>query len=470
MKKRTSLSLISASILAALTSGAALADNPDPNDILNESAAAVDLATEAREAFYDSSTSKLHSFLYIRDREQKNADGRWVPNIENQTLQLAWDYKSGYFKDTVGLDIWANTNIQIGNTTGMSEILYYDHSCENNPAYDGKGCEKSYAALSVAALKAKFGDDQVGLALRGGYTRINMGTIRSSWGLNPHAYRGIEAKAHFGDLILGYAIADQFKNDWRKEFLPMTTKWHQNQRAGSDTTNTVIDHIQTVGAIYKFGNGQIDLGYGMGKDYRKNWQALGKYNFDLGNAKLDLTGFYHGSIAEETKLTGVEDAKQQSYLGLGAKLKHGGFTWLAGVSSTDTDGQELNYNFRLTPWANSDNRSFQQAKSQLDSYNTDGTRAIKLALNYNFADWGLPELTAGIGGNYGTNVRSSKTEKEYNGTMNSFDWNIGYKFLDGSLEGLNIRTYNSKFRGNDIVHKADRNDLKVLISFSVKLK
>lgn len=273
MKHRTNLSLVSASIMAALASGSAFANDVDPTDVLNASAAAVDLATQAKQAFYDSSTSNIHSFLYIRDREEKNADGQWVPNIENQTLQLAWDYKSGYFKDTIGLDIWANTNLKVGDTTGMSEILYYDHECEGNPAYDGKACEKSYAALSIAALKAKFGNDDIGLAMRGGYTRINIGTIRSSWGLNPHAYRGLEAKAHFGDLVVGYAIADQFKNDWQKEFLPMTTKWHQNQKAGSDSTNTIIDHIQTVGAIYKFGDGQIDLGYGVGKDYRTNWQA-----------------------------------------------------------------------------------------------------------------------------------------------------------------------------------------------------
>lgn len=129
---------------------------------------------------------------------------------------MAWDYKSGYFKDTIGLDLWANTNLKLGDTTGISEILYYDHECEGNSSYDGKGCEKSYAALTIAALKAKFGDEDVGLAVRGGYTRINIGTIRSSWGLNPHAYRGIEAKAHFGNLVLGYAIADEFKNDWQK--------------------------------------------------------------------------------------------------------------------------------------------------------------------------------------------------------------------------------------------------------------
>lgn len=470
MKHRNKRSLLAASVLTALVAGQAVADDLDPNDVLNQSAAAVDLATEAKQAFYESSSVNLHSFLYLRDREQKDDEGNWTPNIENQTLQLAMDYKSGYFRDVVGLDIWANTNLQIGSTTGMSEILYYDHSCEGNPSYDGKACEKSYAAVPIMALKAKFGDDDAGLAVRGGRTRINIGTIRSSWGLNPHAYQGIEAKAHVGNFIFGYAIADKFKNDWRKEFLPMTTKWHQNQKPGVDTTNTEIDYIHTVGAIYKFGGGQIDLGYGEGKDYRTNWQALGKYGFDLDGAKLDLTAFYHGSRAEESELTNATDAKNESYLALGARLKHGGFTWIAGLSSTDTQGQAVGYNFRLTPWANSDNRHFQQTATQLEDYNIDGTRAVKLAMNYNFESWGLPELTAGVGGAIGENVRSSAIDEVYDGSMHSFDWNVGYKFLDGSLEGLNARVFRGTFRGEDIVHKKDRNDTKILISYSLKLK
>ncbi len=480
MKNVGSKTLVCTSVLTALFAASAFAETLDPNDIRNQSAAAVDLATEAKQAFYDSSSSKLHSFLYFRDREERKEGESFKPNIENQTLQLAWDYKSGYFKDTVGLDIWANINQKIGDTTGMSEILYFDHECANDPSsqtYDpatGKttrvACEKSYAALSVVALKAKFGDDAAGLALRGGYTPINFGTIRSSWGLNPHAYRGIEAKAHFGNWVVGYAFADEFKNDWRKDFLPMTTVWHQQQNPLSPTQGYVIDYIQTVGAVYNFDGGSFDVGYGIGKEYRTNWQALAKYGFELGSAKVDLTGFYHGSIAEETKLTGVKDAKVQSYIGFGANIKQGNFTWIAGVSATDTQGEELNYNFRLTPWANSDNRSFQQTLSGLDDYNTDGTRAVKLGVNYNFASFGVPGLSAGMGGNYATHVRSDAQKAIYDGSMYSVDWNVGYKFLDGGLEGLNIQTFRSLFRGDDIVHKNDRNDLKVLISYSVTLK
>ncbi|WP_087018451.1 OprD family outer membrane porin [Thaumasiovibrio subtropicus] len=470
---KTALTLVSLSVAAALASTQVQASTLDQNDVLNQSAAAVDLADEAKQAFYEESSSKIHTFLYIRDREERDpTSNTYVPNIENQTLQLAWDYKSGYFKDTIGLDLWANTNLQLGDTTGMSEILYFDHKCKE---VDGKyeACEKSYSALTIAALKAKFGTDNAGLAVRGGYTRINIGTIRSSWGLNPHAYRGIELKGHVGDFILGYAIADRFKNDWRKEFLPMTTKWHQNQTANSSTINTEIDYIHTLGAIYKFDGGQIDLGYGEGKDYRKNWQALAKYGFNVGDARVDLSGFYHGGRSEESELTGLQDTKNEYYLGLGAKIKHGNFTWVTGVSTTDTQGQASAYNFRLTPWANSDNRNFMQTTSQLEDYNVDGTRAFKLTMNYNFAEFGLPGLSAGIGGSYGNNVfsgRDGNGDAKYDGKMHSFDWNVGYKFQEGSLEGLNVRVHRGQFRGDDIVHKKDRNDLKVLISYSVTLK
>ncbi|BCL71872.1 hypothetical protein TUMSATVNIG1_38390 [Vibrio nigripulchritudo] len=470
---KTPLSLLSASILVAMAAFPVHADDNDPNDVLNQSAAALDLADEAKQAFYEESTSKLHSFLYIRDRQQKNASDEYVPNIENQTLQLAWDYRSGYFKDTIGFDIWANTNLQVGDTTGMSEILYYDHTCEGNPSYDGKACEKSYVAVPVASLKAKFGDDETGVALRGGYTRINIGTIRSSWGLNPHAYRGVEAKAHFGDFVVGYAIADKFKNDWRKNFHDMTTTWHQNQNP-TGKQGKIIDYIHTVGGIYKFDGGQIDLGYGEGKDYRTNWQVLGKYGFDLGDAKVNLTGFYHGSIRAETELTGLKDQEAQSYVGVGANIKSGNFTWIAGLSATDTKGQEGTYNFRLTPWANSDNRNFQQTTSQLEDYNVDGTRAVKLAMNYNFADFGVPGLTAGVGANYGTNVMSDFAKKEYDATMKSLDWNVGYKFLEGGLKGLNVRMFHGYYDHGDSISRGpknnDRTDVKLLISYSVNLK
>ncbi len=54
-------------------------------------------------------------------------------------------------------------------------------------------CEKSYMSVSVAALKLNLGDAGTNFKLAAGYTPINSGTVKSSWGLNPHAFRGFDS-------------------------------------------------------------------------------------------------------------------------------------------------------------------------------------------------------------------------------------------------------------------------------------
>lgn len=321
MKKQTKrLSILSLSIASALATFSVHAEL-DPNIAVNQSAAAVDLTELAKKAFYDDSKMNIHTFLYIRDREERKPGEDFKPQIENQTVQLAFDYRSGYVNDIIGFDLWASTLLKVGDTVGQSEILLYDYDC-NDDGTGGDFCEKTNTSLNIAALKLKLGDEQLGFAARAGYTRINMGTIRSSWGLNPHTYRGAEGKISMGNLHLGYAWADQFKNDWTNEFKDMTNSWHQ----GDDSMSAAkkIDFIHTIGAIYELENGVIDLGYGKGKDYRDNWQALVKYNFDLDtDMKLNTTFFYHGGKYIEGDVSKVKDASNESYVALSTDLKTG---------------------------------------------------------------------------------------------------------------------------------------------------
>ncbi|MBR9876145.1 MAG: hypothetical protein GYB23_17910 [Vibrionaceae bacterium] len=37
---------------------------------------------------------------------------------------------------TIGLDLWEDTNLKLGETTGISEILYFDHECKGNSPCD----------------------------------------------------------------------------------------------------------------------------------------------------------------------------------------------------------------------------------------------------------------------------------------------------------------------------------------------
>ena len=473
MKKQAKrLSVLSLSISCALMTFNAQAEL-NPNIVENQSIAAVDLSDAAKQAFYEDSKLNLHTFLYIRDREERAPGADFKPQIENQTLQLAFDYRSGYFNDVIGFDLWGSTLLKVGDTFGQSEILLYDYDC-NNDGVGGDACEKTNTSLNIAALKMKLGDEELGFAARAGYTRINMGTIRSSWGLNPHSYRGVEGKFSMGNLHLGYAWADQFKNDWSDKFKDMTNAWHQGDPSMSKAKK--IDYIHSIGAIYELDNGVIDLGYGQGKDYRDNCQALVKYGFDLGsNMKLNTAFFYQGGKYIEGEVSKVQDAEVESYISLGADLKTGDFNFRFAYSQTDASSDPGGaYNFRLTPWANSDNRNFMQATSQIEDYNPDGTKAVKLGVDYNFASWGVPGLSVGLSGNYGWDVITDKNKKAddrtYDGTMYSIDYNIRYSFLEGDLKGLNVNFFPAYFRSEDTNYKHDRNDMKLMISYSLGIR
>lgn len=459
-------SLISVSIAAALCSFSANAQL-DPNDSLNQSVAAIDIFEEAVNPFYDDSKLSLHTFLYIRDREERLPNQDFKPQIENQTLQLAVDYRSGYYNDVIGFDFWGSTLIKLGDTVGQSEILLYDYDC-NDDGTGGDFCEKTNTSLNIAALKLQLGDEQLAFAARAGFTRIDMGTIRSSWGLNPHTYRGMEGKLSVGKFHFGYAWADKYKNDWTDEFKDMTNRWHQGDPSMSPSGK--IDFIQSVGVVYQLDGGLVDVGYGQGKDYRDNWQLLVRYGWDLTpHTKLNTALFYQGGKYVEGELSGVNDASVESYIALESDIKKGGFTFRVAYSQTDAPDTS-SYNFRLTPWANSDNRNFMLTTSQIEDYNADGTKAVKMGVDYNFASWGIPELNVALGGNYGwdavTNTAIVGAGRTYEGTMYSIDYNVRYRFLEGDLKGLNINFFPAYFRSKDTNYKYDRNDMKLMISYS----
>ncbi|HEH9419852.1 TPA: porin, partial [Aeromonas sobria] len=209
-----------------------------------------------QQAFINDSKLSLNSALYVRQRAVKDlktgsysADGS-QGGIENQTANISIDYKGGYYKDVIGLDFMAASNIKLGQSVGQSEILLYDYDCKGDGTLNP--CEKSYAAIPIAALKAKYGNDNFLFNITGGYTTINSGTIKNSWGLNPHSYRGIDTSLALSKVKLTYAWADQFRNDWTDSFHDMTNTWHQNEAANLSGVKpgAIINHIQSAGLVY----------------------------------------------------------------------------------------------------------------------------------------------------------------------------------------------------------------------------
>lgn len=433
--------------------------------------------SQFEKAFYDEGKLNLNTSLYIRHRAVKDPTtgkyGLGPAGIQNQTGNVAISYISGYYKDVIGFDFWGNASIKLGHTVGQSEILYYDYECGQPGKFSP--CEKSYMSVSVAALKLYLGDAGTNFKLAAGYTPINSGTVKSSWGLNPHAFRGFDSSLTLDKLRLTYAWADRFRNDWNRDFKPMTTAWHQNNAAGLDDhgkiikAGAIIDYIHTVGAVYSVGNTTFDVGYGEGKGYRRNWQAMIERNDTL---KKDLTLksklFYQGARYIE-ELSKIKDPSTEYYMGVGFNLSYNNTVWSLGYSQNyapDTD----NYNFRLTPWANSDKRDYQPTTSELGDSNASGARAVRIGINYNFSSFNKPELTLGSALTYGwhvvNNTNKYDSKRIYNDNMFSLDLLASYKIED---KGLSLYLLPSLYRSMGGTYKTSRNDVRFIVNYSINI-
>lgn len=436
------------------------------------------VSDDLHKAFIEDSSLNLNSAVYLRHRAVKDAKtGSYSTDgtrggIENKTANVSLDYKSGFFNDIVGVDFMAASNIKLGSSVGQSEVLLFDYDCNG----DGKlsPCEKSYAAIPIAALKAKYGNEHVLFNFTGGYTTINSGTIKNSWGLNPHSYRGFDSSFTVDKLKLTYAWADQFRNDWTKSFHDMTNTWHQNEAAhlSGIKAGKIIDYIQSAGIVYNTGNTIYDLAYGEGEGYRKNWHLLvtDSHKFDNG-AALATSAYYQGG-KYITEKSNIKDPSLEYYAGIGLTLTKDNATYFTGYSQNKAESTR-DYNFRLTPWANSDKRDFQQTLSFLEDYNVAGAKAIKVGFKYNMLDFGLPNLTLGTSANHAWHVVSDvlkvKDKRTYDGTMQSWDFLVTYKFNVGDMKNINMTVMPALFRTKDSNAKQDRNDIRVVFTHSLNL-
>ncbi|GGY17545.1 OprD family outer membrane porin [Paludibacterium paludis] len=426
----------------------ALADDPLPP---SKSAPFVEDPYEQM-PFFSKAGTTVRATWYSRHRTTSDNDNEIIVNA----LGLGVDWKSGFAGGVVGLDVTANSNLRFGASRGWSEVLYHDLRNDK---------EHSTAAIGQAAVKIRTGDDKHGLRMRIGYTPVSIGTMGTSGGLHSHAYRGVEGKYQFGDLEVGYGWADRFHNEWDNRYRAMTTLWHQN-RGGFAGAAPKIDYVHSLGARYALGqNGFIDGGVGEGKDYRRNAQVAASYTWKLDGADLNLTGYYlQGRYV--TKKSGIANPRNEWHGSLGATYTRQAFTWFAGYGQTHApDSGEMN--FRMTAWGNSDNRNFIQTWGQLDDFVWDGTRVVKLGVNVDLGKLaGWNGFSAGLSGNSGTNLKKLDGSTTH---ADEIDANLSYSVGGGMLKGLSVGLYPARLRTHGFGRKQDRNDLKVIVSYSRNL-
>ncbi len=413
-------------------------------------------------SFFTDASLGLSSTYYGRARHADNG-GRDAPSYQDEIHVNAFgqraDFRSGYAWGVVGFDLSGQTNLGRGN--GWSEVLLHKES----------GVDRSSVSLSQAAVKLKFGGEDFGLDLRGGYTPISIGSLGTSGGLFSHSYRGMEARLRYKRTTLGYGWADRFRNEWDDNYRTMYNRWHQNRFGQSDGVR--VTYVHSIGLRHEFENGGfVDLGVGEGRRYRRNMQAAASYPIDLGCwGTLTLTGY--GILAryrENYPYEADEDRETEYHVSSSAEWKRGRWTFMGGYGHTRApNSREMQ--FRLTAWGNSDNRNFIQTWGQLDDFVWDGQNVAKTGFRYGLGDKVcLPGLSVGASYMYTWGGRNPGRPDKTTGW--ELDYFAEYAVPEGRLKGLALGVYagHLRYRNNRFIGKQNRNDVKVILSYSRTLE
>ena len=434
-------------------------DRPDPlaeYDLADEPPA---YSPRDAAAFWREAQGNFRFTYYGRARDSHNAPDD-AGKIHVNAFGFGLDFRSGYAWGVVGFD--ASLAMNLGEGVGNSEVLKFDSV---------EGEDSSSSSFREAALKFNFGDENRRFALRGGFTPIRVGTIGTSGGINPHGYRGVEAKFRSGSLELGYGWADRFHNDWDDNFRDLTNMWHQNRDGHEDGQR--IDYIHSLGFRYEFGPDKsafVDIGVGEGKDFRKNAQIAASYpvTFDDGGV-LTFTGYYiWGKYEEKLASYIASDPSNEYHFSASMQYRKGPWTFFAGYGQTHApDGREMQ--FRLTPWGNSDNRNFIQTWGQLDDFVWDGEKVVKISAFLDLSDYVLPGLRAGVSFLYGWDIDSYDDRGSI--SAREIDLSLEYVPSEGPLKGWSLGVYPAWLRFDDdrFYGKHSRNDIKVILGYNIAL-
>ncbi|WP_211471150.1 OprD family outer membrane porin [Collimonas humicola] len=411
-------------------------------------------------AFFDESDIKFRSTWYSRDR--RTGDGN--DQIRVSAVALGIDALSGYAWDLIGFDLTANLSGKLGASSGWSEVLFHDL---------GNNRERSNATLGQAALKLKFtdGNGNDGLYLRAGYTPIDVGTLGTAGGLLQDAYRGLQAKYQLGDMTFGYGWADRFRNEWDDRYSEMTTGWHQNRGPFAGTANK-IDYIHSLGVRYAATDAAstlIDAGIGEGDGYRRNGQLAVAATIPLGagtaNGDVRVTGYAFGA-KYLSALSGFANPSMEWHLGTSATYTRGPLALSAGFAATHApDSDEMN--FRLTAWANSDNRNYIQTWGQLDDFVWNGQKVLKLSMSYDLSKaFQLPGLSAGVSTNLSAGLRNPGGST---GHMRELDGRLSYAFQNGRFKGMTADLLPGRLVTKNFHGKQSRSDIKFIVAYACTL-
>ena len=385
------------------------------------------------------------------------------------------NFYSGYAYDHVGLD-WSVYNVlnplQRGNDARASGNFVTQNSSGNLP-------ESFFVPAGLANVKFKAQQDNFKVNANAGYVQYHSSFLEGSGSRAiPAAYRGMHAE--------GTAYRDQL--EWYVN-LTNAIRYRSNgsMQNFKSVNNEKVRYIGEAGGKYVKDGFQLQLAYGDGHDYLKQYELQAVYDFLVQNATLRIKGQYFHAVEAGDLWQGESGVDSQ-----GNSLRLDGFK-----NSADTNAFSISYilsNFNMRAayvkikakggmgfyqynLAHNDYGAYNAPTDQeVSDFNHDSENTYQLSLNYAFDS--VPGLKGTV---IYTDGRDINVKSNPNITVKSeyeIDYLLSYYFQQPELKGLKLSAelYDLHQKGadsragNTIKYKDSRStELRLYVDYVIAL-
>jgi hypothetical protein len=333
------------------------------------------------------------------------------------------DFKSGYYRNTIGVDLAGYMGGDFYNNSLLNENGQYlanEISFSNNQDWGaGNG---PHFKFYTAAIKFKIGDKFNGKA--GLIQSTGNGTVGNVWSFVPGTYRGIELNANLSNGgKLTYFWADKY-----------TAPWLLSEDDYVTWADTSWNYLHSIGYSNQRGRLSYNFGVGQATDVRYNGS-------NKSTNPISYKAYFNYAANDNTTFAA-------DFYGVHDKIKYNGVGYMTGLSLTKLCGQwqwlsqlryaKSNNGTEVVPRTiytyGMNNGNWSQFWDALSDWNQSGEVSFYNRLSYDMGNGWNYYLGAGYGTGMESRVVGYRNEFAINGT-------VGYTVPTGTLKGTMIRLH-----------------------------
>lgn len=385
--------------------------------------------------FFDDATMGGDIFFFQRKRTRYDVGtGRYENNLDHGTFNVSTDFNSGLIGDVVGVDVGVFFARDLySNASPDHEMAFFPWSDPWKPNWDatrsrsGFSLYKGYLKFQPGPFRAK-----VGL-----FQTSEVTTLGNNWSLMPGTWRGVELGSTFGDLDLGFTVADAYKAPWFKTV-------NGFRRADGKTD---VDYVWSAGARYKASEGVLDgttleAAYGESQNFLMNAHVKTAYDTQVGG--LPLTFGYQLYMMDDSDATGGPND-----LFDGLATQHFVFSkltmdpWTFRLETTYTSANQARdshlgyFAYRLVDRYGTSQGAIDPWWDTRSDWNHDKEWAAFAKASRKLDDIGFQGLEVGVSWSQGWGGRALGTTERLGEWALAFD--LGFTVPEGPLQGTSLR-------------------------------